>query len=457
MKRELNATCRRDFLKNTGCAVAASALAGVVVPPVHAAENNTIQVALVGCGGRGSGAAGDALGTNHKGPIKLVALADVFENRLDSSHRNLQRQFGDRVDAPKERQFLGFDAYRKAMDCLNPGDVVILGTPPAFRWVHFGYAIQKGLNVFMEKPTTVDGPTTKKMLALAEESVKKNLKVGVGLMVRHCRARRALHERIQGGEIGEIVALRASRMVQAYLGFYGPKPKEQSELLYQTRLFHGFLWASGGLFSDLYIHQIDECCWMKDAWPIYAQANGGRDYRGDCVDQNFDNYSVEYVFADNARLYLYGRCINGCHTEMTGQAFGTKGLAVIDDGGHHPGRCRIYRGRAMTKDKLAWAFPQPEPSPYACEWEDLIDAIRHDTPYNEAKRGAEASLVTSMGRMAAHTGQVVTFEQMLNCPHEFAPDLDKLTMDSSAPLVAGPDGRYPVPQPGIVTQREYGT
>jgi len=350
---------------------------------------------------------------------------------------------------------LGFDAYRKAMDCLEPGDVVILGTPPAFRWVHFGYAIDKGLNVFMEKPVTVDGPTTKKMLDLAEQSAKKNLKVGVGLMVRHCRARQALHERIQAGEIGEILTMRASRMVPAYLGFYGPTPEGESELLYQTRRFHGFLWASGGLFSDLYIHQIDECCWMKNAWPVQAQANGGRNYRGDCVDQNFDHYTVEYFFADGARLYLYGRCINGCHREMTAHAFGSKGVGVIDTRGHRPGKCRIFRNQAMTDESLAWAFPQPEPSPYAMEWEDLIDAIRNDQPYNEAKRGAEASLVTSMGRMAAHTGQVVSFQEMFDCPHEFAPEVDKLTIDSPAPLQAGPNGKYPIPQPGMVTNREY--
>ncbi len=161
-------------------------MAGIAVPHVHAAENNTIQVALIGCGGRGTGAAANALATT-SGPIKLVAMADVFDNRLKSSHEQLKKECGDKVDVPQDRQFVGFDGYQKAMDCLKPGDVVIFATPPAFRWVHFGYAIEKGLNVFMEKPTTVDGPTTRKMLALAEESEKRNLKVGVGLMWRHCQ------------------------------------------------------------------------------------------------------------------------------------------------------------------------------------------------------------------------------------------------------------------------------
>src|SRR5205807_267519 len=180
---------RREVLQASGATLAASALAGVVVPTVHAAENNTIQVALVGCGGRGTGAAENALSTT-SGPVKLVAMADVFRNRLDDSHAELRRAKADQLDVPSERKFIGFDGYKHAMDCLRPGDVVILTTPPAFRWVHFTYAIQKGLNVFMEKPVTVDGPSTRRMLKLAEESEKSGTKVGVGLMCRHCDARK---------------------------------------------------------------------------------------------------------------------------------------------------------------------------------------------------------------------------------------------------------------------------
>ena len=204
-------TSRRDFLKNTGRLAAVSALAAGIVPRMYAAENNTIKVVLIGCGGRGTGAADNALSVKN-GPIKLVALADVFEDRVKRSYENLKKQHGDKVDVPEDRKFIGFDGYKKAMDCLSPGDVAIFATPPAFRWVHFTYAIQKGLNMFMEKPVTVDGPTTRRMLKLAEEADKKNLKVGVGLMVRHCRGRQELLERIKGGEIGEIILLRGYRM-----------------------------------------------------------------------------------------------------------------------------------------------------------------------------------------------------------------------------------------------------
>jgi predicted dehydrogenase len=447
-------TSRRQFLKNTGRVAAASALAGVALPHVHAAENNTLQLALIGCGGRGTGAAANALATK-SGPTKLVAMADIFDKRLASSHDSLKKEFGNQIDVPGDRRFIGFDGYQKAMDCLKPGDVALFTTPPAFRWVHFGYAIQKGLNVFMEKPVTVDGPTTRKVIALADQATKKNLKVGVGLMVRHCRARYALLDRIRQGEIGEIMSLRAYRMGGGAAGYFGPKPKDTSELLYQTRGFHGFLWASGGIYSDFYIHQIDECSWVKGAWPVKAMALGGHLDRRDRVDQNLDAYSVEYVFPDGTRLYYYGQQMPGCHDEFASYVHGTKGVGVISTYVHTPGKCRIYQGYNLVPGALKWAFPQPEQSPYQLEWDDLMDAIRNDKPYNEAKRGAEASLVTSMGRMAAHTGQIVTYDEILNSDHEFAPGVDKLTMDSPAPLPAGPDGKYPIPQPGILTKREY--
>jgi len=444
---------RREFLRDTGRIAAASALVAGVGPRLYAGEDNTIKVVLIGCGGRGTGAASNALSVNN-GPIKLVAMADVFENRLERSYKSLKEKHGSQVDVPTDRLFLGFDGYRKAMDCLDRGDVAIFATPPAFRWVHFTYAIAKGLNVFMEKPVTVDGPTTRKMLKLAEQSVKKNLKVGVGLMIRHCHGRQELKRRIDDGEIGDIIALRAYRMA-GRSATAGPKPDGISELLYQIQRFHAFLWASGGMYSDYYIHQIDECSWMKGAWPVEAHATGGRHFRGDSLDQNFDNYSIEYTYPDGTKLFYHGRAMDGCTGGFDSYAHGTRGVGVISTRGHYPGKVRTYKGHNMESGNLIWGFPQPEPSPYQLEWDDLIDAIRNDKPYNEVKRGAEASLVNTMGRMAAHTGQVVTFDEALNCKHEFAPDVDKFTMDSPAPLRLNSEGKYPVPQPGILKDREY--
>lgn len=446
---------RREFLKTTGTVAAAATLVGSAQQYAHAAEDDTIRVALVGCGGRGTGAAANALSVKN-GPTKLVAMADVFDHKLKGSFGNLNKRFADKVDVPDDRKFISFDGYKKAMDLLRPGDIVILTTPPAFRWVHFTYAIEKGLNVFMEKPVTVDGPTTKKMLALAKKADAKNLKVGVGLMCRHCHARGEASQRIHDGQIGDVLLLRAYRMAgPTGSAATGPKPTNMSELLYQIQRFHAFLWASGGAVSDFLIHNIDEACWVKDAWPVRAKASGGRHYRGDMVDQNFDTYSIEYTFEDGTKLTVNGRTIPGCHNEFATYAHGTKGSCIFSTAGHIPARSRIFKGQNLDQKNLAWSFDKPEPNPYQVEWDDLIDAIKSDTPYNEVERGAMASVVTSMGRMAAHTGQIVTLDEMLNCEHEFAPGVDKLTMDSPAPVQAAGDGTYPVPLPGLNKTREY--
>ena len=447
---------RREVVKASGQIAVASALAGIAIPQVHAGESNTIQVALIGCGGRGTGAALNALGTR-SGPIKIVAMADVFKDRLEDSHKQIEQGAPKQLDVPEDRRFIGFDAYKKAMDCLRPGDVAIFATPLAFRWVHFAYAIEKGLNVFMEKPLIADGPSARKMFKLAEESVKRNLKVGVGLMCRHCEARGEQYKRIKDGMIGDLILLRAYRMAgPTATAFSKPRPKDINELEYQIRRFHSFLWASGGAYSDFLIHNIDECCWMKDAWPIKAQSSGGRHYRGDNIDQNFDTYSTEFTFADGTKLRLEGRTMTGCLQEFSSFAHGTKGSAIISTSGHTPAKPRLFKGNNFTDDNIIWQYGKAqEPDPYQLEWDHLITAIRTDKPYNEAKRGTEASLVTSMGRLSAHTGQVVTYEQMLNHEHEFAPGVEQLVLGGPAPLLAKADGKYAVPQPGINKKREY--
>lgn len=448
-----------------GCAteskkpVAVAALAATALSPARAANGahtDTINVALIGAGGRGTGAAANALRVQN-GPMKLIAMADVFDDRLKSSYEGLKGEFKEKVDVPEERRFVDFEGYKKAIDLLTPGkDIAIFATPPAFRWVHFKYAIEKGVNVFMEKPVTVDGPTSRRMFDLAQKAKEKGIKVGVGLMCRHCRVRGELFDRVQNGEAGDIIAMRCYRMHGPVAsGFSVKKPEGRSELLWQIERFHSFLWASGGAFNDYYIHNIDECCWIKNAWPVVAQASGGRHYRGENVDQNFDNYSVEYTFPDGSKLMHYGRIMPGCHDQFASYAHGSKGIAVISENGHAPSKARIYKGQEMKAENLVWRGPRQEPDPYQTEWDDLTDAIRNDKPYNEVERGVKASLVSSMGRMAAHTGQVITYDQILNSDHEFAPGVADFKMDSAAPVLADASGRYPIPAPGLNKKREY--
>ncbi|MEL7336130.1 MAG: Gfo/Idh/MocA family oxidoreductase, partial [Planctomycetota bacterium] len=427
-------------------------------PKVFAAENHTIQIALVGCGGRGTGGLQDALRSTG-GPLKVVALADVFQHKVENTLAMLKKRQGEdseQHDVPKERQFVGMDAYKQAMDALNPGDVVSLTTPPAFRWLHYKYAIEKGLNVFMEKPVTVDAPTSKRMLEINQSAIAKNLKVAVGLMCRHCVARQQMVDQIRDGAIGDITTLRAYRMAgPTGSAATPPKPEGRSDLHHQIRHFHGFLWLSGGAVSDFLIHNIDECCWIKDAWPVSAIGSGGRHYRGDDIDQNFDTYSIEYTFADGARMFVEGRTIPGCYRQFASYAHGTKGSAIISTSSHTPAKPRLFSDHQMDKSAQIWNFEGREPNPYVQEWSDFLHAVRNDQPYNEVQRGVMASAVTSMGRMAAHTGQSITMEQFMQHEHEFAPGLADLTIDGPAPILPDEDGKYSVPMPGLVKKREY--
>jgi predicted dehydrogenase len=453
---------RREFMTEAGGFTAAALFASPALAAVHPGGSDTIQVALVGCGGRGSGAAQNALAVQ-RGPVRVVAMADIFEDHLNASHASLTQLNSDGFDVTPDRRFIGFDGYRHAMDLLKPGDIVILATPPAFRWVHFTYAIDKGLNVFMEKPVCVDGPTGRRMLELAERSQQKNLKVGVGLMSRHSRALQELAQRVQDGELGEIITQHGYRMQGNIASFRStPTPPGASDLHYQIRRFHSFLWASGGAFNDFFIHIIDHLCWMKGAWPVKAHALGGRHYRTasdgqSYIDQNFDTYAVEYTYSDGTQMIFDGRNIDGCMQRFSSFMHGTKASAIVSANGDCGLPSSIHSSRDLSRASTVWRseVPREEQNPYQNEWDALIEAIHTDKPFNEAKRGVEASMVCNMGRMAAHTGREITFEEMLACDHEFAPGIADLTMDSPSPLPPDADGRVPVPQPGVVTHREY--
>jgi len=437
---------RRDFLKHTGRAAAASALAGVVVPNCHAQGDSTIKLALIGCGGRGTGAVGNAFATTG-GPVKLHAMADLFENRLTGSYNRLAERFANRVDVPAERRFVGFDAYKHAIDSLEPGDVAMLTTHANFRPSHFEYAVAKGIHVFAEKSFAVDAPATRRWLKTAEASEQKNLKMACGLMWRHSKAREEVIGRIHDGEIGDVHTLRIYRVHGPV--HCGPLPEGADELLFQLQRPNSFTWVSSGFYIDWHCHNVDVACWAKDAWPVSAQAMGGRCYPQ--AGNQFDHYTVEYTFADGAKLFAFSRHMNGCWNTYSDYAHGSNGSAVIMESLGQP-KPRIYKSQNMVPDQVAWEYGRGDNNPYVEEWQLLLDAIRNDTPHNEARRAGEANVAALMGRTAAHTGAYITWDEMLNSDFQFVENIDAMTFDSPPPVKAGPEGIYEPPLPGVTKE-----
>jgi len=437
---------RREFLAKGGAAAAATAVAAMAVPPVHAAEDNTIRLAQIGCGPRGNGAVGNAFSVPDSGPVKLVAMADVFEDKLARSYKALSKQFGDLVDVPPERRFVGFDAYRKAIDCLRPGDVALLTTRAYPRPTHLDYAVEKGVNVFMEKSFAPDPGGLHRMVRAGEAAEKKNLKIAAGLMCRHSVARQALIDKIRDGQLGDVQLIRAARMG----GGRGmrPRKRDENELLFQVGAgkIH-LLWSSSGLMIELLIHQIDECCWLKDSWPVKAHGLGGRvPHSGDC-GQNLHAYSIEYTFADGTTALVSNRNIANCYNDFATYVHGTKCAAQFS-GNIHAATVHTYKDQRIDKDNITWSAPEEPCTPWQAEWNVLIDAIRNDRPHNEARRAALSNLVAVMGRAAVHSGQVVTWDQMLASKFLFCSYVDDLDYDSPAPVHDDENGRYPAPVPG---------
>ena len=440
---QVEKSSRRQFLAHSSRLVAGSALAGVALSRAYAGEDNTIRLALVGCGGRGSGAVGNAL-SSKTGPTKLIAMADVFDDRLTKSHQALSEQFKQQVDVPPERRFVGFDAYRKAIDCLRPGDVMIQATHSAFRPTHFKYAVEKGVNAFIEKSFAPDPGGTQEILRLGQEAKKKNLKIGCGLMCRHSASRQALIQKIRDGAMGEILMIRAYRMDPG--ARMGPFKGGESELFWQIRRPYFFLWVSSAWFIEMMIHQVDECCWIKDAWPVSAEGLGGCEPGSTDCSQNLHTYAIEYTFPDGAKALVNSRNQSQCHDEFATFVHGTKCAAQFSGNVHAP-TVQTYKDQRIVKDRIVWRPENEKMSPYQAEWDELLTAIRRNQPYNEVERAAYTNLTSIMGRAAIHMGRIITWDEMLASNFKFCPSGD-FTKDSPSPLQANAQGRYPVPIPG---------
>ena len=439
---------RREFLELGGKVAAASALSGAIIPQVHAGEDNTIRLALIGSGSRGSGAVLNAMNSKH-GPVKLYAMADVVQDRLDKAHMNLSKRLGDRVDVPKDRQFVGFDAYKKAIDCLGPNDVAMLTNFAAFRPMQLEYAVKKGVNVFMEKSFAPDVPGLRRLMKAGEEAEKKNLKIAAGLQWRHSANRQALIERIRDGAIGDIQLIRAYRVHP--VGSLGKKPDDYDELLWQIRNFVRFFWVSGGLFAEMNVHQIDELCWIKDQWPVTAHGIGGRAANSTDHGQNLDSFSIEWTFPDGTKATDVVRWLGGhCHREFATYVHGTKCAAQFNSYGQRRGEPTfIFKGQNIDKDDIVWKTPAETINSWDAEWNVLLDSIRNDKPQNETKRAAYSNIADLMGRAAVHSGKLITWDEAIASNFQFFADIDNMDYDTPPPVLPDAQGYYPVPVPGV--------
>jgi len=446
MKRSAqSAATRREFLKQ-GSAVVAGAAALDIARSAYAAEDNTIRLALIGCGSRGSGAVRDAVSVAGQGPIKLYAMADLSEAKLTRSLKALQKEFPDKIDVPTDRQFLGFDSFKKAIDILRPGDIAMCTTRAYVRHVHVEYAVSKGINVFMEKPFASDPGGLHRLLKAGETADKTGAKVLAGLQCRHSPARQALIQQIRDGAMGDITLIRANRLGGAgWLANQGPKANDFMSQLDFGRIH--LYWLGSGHMVDYLIHQIDECCWIKDAWPVEAVGLGGRAPDSRDCGQNIDVYSMEYTFADGTKAFCGFQRINKARSDFATYIHGTKCAAQFS-GNIHAATVRRYKDQRINDDNIVWTPTKDAVSPWQYEWNYFIQSIRENRPQNEVKRACYSDLTTLMGRAACHTGQRVTWDEMMKSRFQFCEYLDKLGPDSPPPVKANDQGQFPVPVVG---------
>ncbi len=426
-------TSRRDFLKRS--AMAATALAGgslSIGRSTHAAGSDLIRLAFIGCGGRGGGAVTQALSTS--GPVKLVAMADVFADRLEASLKYLMKieAIAGRIDVPPERQFVGFDAYQKAIDCGV--DMVILTTPPNFRPIHYAAAVQAGKHVYMEKPVAVDAPGFR---AVEEANVlarKKGLKVAVGFQRRHEADCRDVVRRIRDGQIGPVRMIRTYYLMSGAIT--GPtRLSEQTEMEYQLRHWPYFTWLSGDHFVEQSVHAVDVANWVANAHPVKAQAVGGRQVRvGKGTGQIFDHGVVEFEYPDQCRSIAFARQSPGCYEHVGQYAQGTKGELALGVG--------LAAIAAQAGPKAA-----PKANPYQLQHDRLFAALCRGEAFFEADYGATSAMTAIMGRMALYSGKEVTWDAAINSKLSLAPA--RYALDADPPVLPDKDGNYPVAMPGM--------
>lgn len=421
---------RRQFLKNSSAVAAGAAILGASARTVHAAGTDVIRFVVIGCGGRGSGAAQQIMET--KGNVKLVAVSDAFDRNANSMLKSLGGRYKDKIDVPQDRVFTGLDSYKKAID--TDCDLVVIATPPAFKPQQFEYAVNKGRHVFMEKPVASDAPGVRRVLDAVEESKKKNLMVAVGLQRRHEPKYMETIKRIHDGAIGDVIAQRVYWNGGGI--WYRNRGEGQSEMAFQTNNWYHFNWLSGDQICEQHIHNLDVGCWVKNAFPIECNGMGGREQRMDgdaSKSQIFDHTACEFTFADGSKMFSQGRHLAGGWNQVDEFAHGTKGFA---------------KPSGIIEGPNAWEFKGKSPNGHQQEQHDLIEALMAGDIYNEGEYGAKSTFTAILGREACYSGKVVKWDELLAKGRNLAPGIDDYTLDSTPPTVQGEDGKYPVPVPG---------
>ena len=392
---------RRDFLKTTTAATLGLSL-GPMIPGAYAAGTDAIRIGLIGCGGRGTGAVLNAF-EGAQG-VTLIAMGDAFPDRLDASLAQISKEHAAQIDVPKERQFTGFDAYKRVLE--TDANYIILATPPGFRPTHLEAAVAAGKNIFTEKPVAVDGPGIRRVLALVDQVNSKGIGLAAGTQRRHQTGYLETLKRIQDGAIGSIVAARCA-WNQGFLWKKDRQP-EWTDVEWQLRNWLYFTWLSGDHIVDQHVHNIDVINWAMGTHPVAAHGMGGRQVRtGPEWGHIFDHFSIDYEYPDNVHLHSQARQIQGCEGSVSEALVGDKGQCQVDK-------------YAITGPK-AWKFDGKDNAPYVQEHTDLIASLRAGKPLNELKTVAESTLTAIMGRMAAYTGQPVLWEQALNSSEDLLP------------------------------------
>ncbi len=428
---------RRDFVKGTAI-VAGGLMAGMLPAEASAYVNpaeKKLKLALIGCGGRGTGATVQSLKADPN--VQLVAMADAFRDRLDASLNNILNSNelpADRkknVKVEEDAKFVGFDAYKKA---IAMADVVILATPPGFRPYHLEEAIDKNKNIFCEKPLATDGAGIRKVLELIPISMEKKLNVVVGLQRHYQNKYIELMKRVHGGEIGDIVS------GQVYWDGGGvwvrPRKPEYTEMQYQMRNWYYFNWLCGDHIVEQHIHNIDVFNWAKQDYPVSAQGLGGRQVRtGKEYGEIYDHHYVEFKYADGTYLNSQCRHIKGCMNRVSETIVGTKGVAessgVITDRSDKV----IYKHRDKN-----------DPNPYQVEHDKLYKSIRQGGVINNLEYGAKSTMTAIMGRYATYSGKVITWEGALNSSIQLMPAV--VNWEDNPPVMPDKDGFYPIAMPG---------